>query len=211
MRWVLALGKGCPQRRGQGSRLCIPQCAVVTDVCFTTSKAHRCVNTNPGFHCLPCPPRYKGTQPFGVGLEAARTEKQVRKPALRALGKGCKSIGKSPGHWAEGGGEEQGRPPWGRRTAVGACPPPRLDQPGGGGAELSCKEPERPGVTAHGCLWARASCRCCSGASGKRLQREHRSESLDACPAPAGPAAPQGGPAPLRLSPTPTSDPPHEG
>lgn len=99
-RWVPALGKRCPRRRGQGSRLCIPQCAVVTDVCFTTSKAHRCVNTNPGFHCLPCPPRYKGTQPFGVGLEVARTEKQVRKPALHVLGKGCKSTGKSPGHWA---------------------------------------------------------------------------------------------------------------
>lgn len=54
-----------------------PQCAVVTDVCFTTSKAPRCVNTNPGFHCLPCPPRYKGSQPYGVGLEAAKTEKQV--------------------------------------------------------------------------------------------------------------------------------------
>ena len=57
---------------------------MVTDVCFTTSKAHRCINTNPGFHCLPCPPRYKGTQPFGVGLEAARTEKQVSGSAFRA-------------------------------------------------------------------------------------------------------------------------------
>lgn len=55
-----------------------PQCALVPDVCFsTTSKSQRCVNTDPGFHCLPCPPRYKGTQPFGVGLKAAETEKQV--------------------------------------------------------------------------------------------------------------------------------------
>lgn len=60
-----------------GSPLLSPQCTVVPDVCFSTSKSPRCVNTDPGFHCLPCPPRYKGTQPFGVGLEAAQTEKQV--------------------------------------------------------------------------------------------------------------------------------------
>lgn len=72
-----------------------PQCAVVTDVCFTTSKAHRCVNTDPGFHCLPCPPRYKGSQPFGVGLEAARTEKQVsRWPYVSA--KGLRNIRRAP-------------------------------------------------------------------------------------------------------------------
>lgn len=79
-RWVpLPRLRGGLQRPGPRltSTLLVPQCAVVTDVCFATSRAHRCVNTNPGYHCLPCPPRYKGNQPFGVGLEAARTEKQV--------------------------------------------------------------------------------------------------------------------------------------
>lgn len=75
--------RGACRAGAAGSHLSVPQCALVTDVCFsTTSKASRCVNTDPGFHCLPCPPRYKGTQPFGAGLEAAQTEKQVSSVGL---------------------------------------------------------------------------------------------------------------------------------
>lgn len=73
MRWV-SLGQG-EVVMGLGSCSLSLQCAIVPDVCFSTS---RCVNTNPGFHCLPCPPRYRGNQPFGAGLEAAQTDKQVR-------------------------------------------------------------------------------------------------------------------------------------
>lgn len=79
---------------GRGLTPLVLQCALVADICFSTSKSHRCVNTQPGFHCLPCPPRYKGSQPFGVGLEAARTEKQVSH--LRVLGAGFRAAGQSP-------------------------------------------------------------------------------------------------------------------
>ena len=50
---------------------------MVSDVCYRVGEAQRCVNTDPGFHCLSCPHRYKGTQPFGMGVEAAKKNKQV--------------------------------------------------------------------------------------------------------------------------------------
>lgn len=87
---------GCPVEIRREAHFCLSlQCAVATDICFSTNKVSRCVNTNPGFHCLPCPPRYKGSQPFGVGLEAAQTEKQVSGAGLTCVPKGLKKSDKS--------------------------------------------------------------------------------------------------------------------
>ncbi|XP_032830146.2 thrombospondin-1-like [Petromyzon marinus] len=58
----------------------IDECTEVPDVCFSTTSASRCTNLEPGFKCLPCPPRYSGTQPQGLGLEDAKTNKQVCEP-----------------------------------------------------------------------------------------------------------------------------------
>ncbi|CAB1338471.1 unnamed protein product, partial [Coregonus sp. 'balchen'] len=67
--------------RGNGTH-CedVNECDMVSDVCFKAGGALRCINTDPGFHCLACPPRYKGTQPFGMGVEAAKKNKQVCEP-----------------------------------------------------------------------------------------------------------------------------------
>ncbi|GCB71516.1 hypothetical protein scyTo_0005966 [Scyliorhinus torazame] len=62
------------------SNPCFAGCQEVPDVCHQVNGVQRCVNTEPGFHCLPCPPRYRGNQPFGLGIEAAKTDKQVCEP-----------------------------------------------------------------------------------------------------------------------------------
>lgn len=63
---------------------CPVQCDMVSDVCHKLGGLQQCVNTDPGFHCLPCPPRYKGTQPYGMGVESAKTNKQVSPRALHS-------------------------------------------------------------------------------------------------------------------------------
>lgn len=55
----------------------INECEEVPDACFTQNGVHRCENTEPGYNCLPCPPRFTGPQPFGRGLEQATAKKQV--------------------------------------------------------------------------------------------------------------------------------------
>ncbi|KAG7328117.1 hypothetical protein KOW79_008061 [Hemibagrus wyckioides] len=58
----------------------IDECKMVPDACFTLNGVHRCENTNPGYNCLPCPPRYSGAQPFGRSSEQAMANKQVCVP-----------------------------------------------------------------------------------------------------------------------------------
>ncbi|XP_058262697.1 thrombospondin-2 isoform X1 [Hemibagrus wyckioides] len=70
-----------PGYRGNGT-FCedVNECDMVSDVCHKVGGFQQCVNTDPGFHCLPCPPRYKGSQPYGLGVESAKTNKQVCEP-----------------------------------------------------------------------------------------------------------------------------------
>uniref|UniRef100_A0A8C9SBI3 Thrombospondin 2 n=1 Tax=Scleropages formosus TaxID=113540 RepID=A0A8C9SBI3_SCLFO len=67
--------------RGNGTH-CedVNECDMVSDLCYNVPGTERCINTEPGFHCLPCPPRYKGTQPYGLGVEVAKNNKQVCEP-----------------------------------------------------------------------------------------------------------------------------------
>ncbi|XP_058662321.1 thrombospondin-1 [Ammospiza caudacuta] len=58
----------------------IDECKEVPDACFVFNGVHRCENTEPGYNCLPCPPRFTGTQPFGRSVEDAMSNKQVCKP-----------------------------------------------------------------------------------------------------------------------------------
>uniref|UniRef100_A0A673CX17 Thrombospondin-1-like n=1 Tax=Sphaeramia orbicularis TaxID=375764 RepID=A0A673CX17_9TELE len=58
----------------------IDECKEVPDACFEFNGVHRCENTEPGYNCLPCPPRYSGLQPFGKGVEQAAANKQVCTP-----------------------------------------------------------------------------------------------------------------------------------
>uniref|UniRef100_A0A8D3DE77 Thrombospondin-1-like n=1 Tax=Scophthalmus maximus TaxID=52904 RepID=A0A8D3DE77_SCOMX len=58
----------------------IDECKEVADACHSHNGVHRCENTEPGYNCLPCPPRFSGPQPFGRGVEMATAKKQVCKP-----------------------------------------------------------------------------------------------------------------------------------
>ncbi|XP_039525325.1 thrombospondin-1-like [Pimephales promelas] len=72
----------CPEGyRGDGVHCQdIDECKEVPDACFVLNGVHQCENTEPGYNCLPCPPRYSGQQPFGRGTEQAVANKQVCTP-----------------------------------------------------------------------------------------------------------------------------------
>ncbi|XP_078288051.1 thrombospondin-3-like [Rhinoraja longicauda] len=59
---------------GNGSRCTdIDECSFANP-CFSGSK---CLNAEPGFRCEPCPAGYRGTSVAGVGVNSAKTLKQV--------------------------------------------------------------------------------------------------------------------------------------
>uniref|UniRef100_A0AAX7UTP5 Thrombospondin-1 n=1 Tax=Astatotilapia calliptera TaxID=8154 RepID=A0AAX7UTP5_ASTCA len=58
----------------------IDECKEVPDACHIHNGVHRCENTEPGYNCLPCPPRFSGPQPFGRGVAEATAKKQVCVP-----------------------------------------------------------------------------------------------------------------------------------
>ncbi|PIO28464.1 Thrombospondin-1 [Aquarana catesbeiana] len=77
----------CPTGyRGNGVECTdVDECKEVPDACFNLNGVHRCENTEPGYNCLPCPPQYTGTQPFGKSIVDAKANKQVcipRNPCL---------------------------------------------------------------------------------------------------------------------------------
>uniref|UniRef100_A0A8C6KIV3 Thrombospondin-1 n=1 Tax=Nothobranchius furzeri TaxID=105023 RepID=A0A8C6KIV3_NOTFU len=63
----------------------VDECKEVPDACFEFNGMHRCENTQPGYNCLPCPPRFSGPQPFGQGVEQAAANKQVCTPRNSCL------------------------------------------------------------------------------------------------------------------------------
>lgn len=83
----------------------LPQCQEVPDACFQHSGEHRCENTDPGYNCLPCPPRFTGPQPFGRGVDYATAHKQVD---------GTRS--------SDGSGAGAERGPWPTSRPREACP-----------------------------------------------------------------------------------------
>ncbi|CAL8304735.1 unnamed protein product [Lota lota] len=68
-------GRCPPGLHGNGSHCEDENECQVQGVCVTT-----CVNTEPGFYCLPCPPRFRGSQPYGLGMQVAMETRQVCEP-----------------------------------------------------------------------------------------------------------------------------------
>lgn len=63
----------CPDGYSGDGKTCVDvnECTVVNPC------AERCINLSPGFRCAGCKPGYSGNAPAGVGLKAARANKQI--------------------------------------------------------------------------------------------------------------------------------------